>query len=589
MTTRSATLPQAVDDVIDLVDGYIADVLSGDRIVGKYERLCVERHVRDIAAVEAGERTDWAFDLPRAERFLEFALRYVRYPKGPKIGERLRICERTAWIAFVFVSIFAWQRWHPDRERWVRRFSVVYMSVARGQAKTMWAAILGLYMLAWAGVGAAEVYSFATKRAQAKICWDMANKIRKMDPYLRKTIRAVPSTATMHTGEDDLFAARSRDRDDGDGDAPCCSLGDELHQHPNRIAWDAQESALVKHDEPLMFGTTTAGAKCTGLWWDLDHDGQRCLEQAIVDDQTFYFIARMDEGDDWEDETVWQKANPSLGVVVNTEIIRNAVKKAKNNPALLNSLKRKHLNVPATGTTAWLAVEKWEACALPPDEYATMLASVEGKPCQAALDVSCTRDFTAAAACWEVPGGYLLKQRLWIPEATVPERVIEDKVPVDAWVDAGWVHTTPGASVDQDALKMWLVNLRERHPIPRVARDPYESHQLSNELTQLGFTVFSHRQGDVSMSGPMKALELLIIKGAADPVESPRIFHDGSPAMRWMFLNVSVATSATGLIKPDKAKSADRIDGIVAAIMAVGQAVAAEDAPSPAFWSVANG
>ena len=587
MTTHSATKSQAVDDVLDLVDGYIADVLSGSRIVGRLERLAVERHVGDLRAVESGARADWSFDVKAGCRFLEFALRYVRYPKGPKARQRLRICKQTAWVAFVFLSVFAWQRWHPDQERWVRRFSVFYMSVGRGNAKTFWAAIVALYMLGWAGEASSEVYSAATKRDQAKICWHMANKIRKLDPYLRKTIKAIPSTSTMHTDEDDIFTARSRDKDDGDGDAPFCSLVDELHQHKDRGAWDTQESGMSKRTEPLMGGFTTAGSKCSGLWWDLDHDGQRMLEGAIVDDQTFAFIARLDDGDDWEDESVWQKANPSLGVVVDIEKIRNNVKKAKNNPANLNELKRKHFNVPAVGTTAWLPVQKWEDCALPPDEYAAMLASVKGKACFASADISAVSDFTAAALCWEVDGGYLLSQRLWIPKETVSERVIQDKVPVNVWIEQGWVHTTDGEIIDQDAVKMWVVNAAEQHWLDRCAVDPYNSWKLMSELQQLGVTVFQHRQGYVSMSPPMKETQKLILRGAAG--ETPRLYHDGNPAMRWMFLNASVSMDPAGNIKPDKDKSSDRIDGIVAAIMAIGQAVAAEEAPKPAFWSVANG
>lgn len=583
---RSATAPQEVDDALAFIDVYIAGVMDGSRVVGRLERLCVERHLRELEQVAAGQRTDWRFNLDAGCRFLEFALRYVRYPKGPRARQRLQICEQTAWVAFVYLSIFAWQRWHPVHKVWVRRFSVCYMSVGRGNAKTFWAAIVALFMLGWAGEAAAEVYSFATKRQQAKIMWEMADKIRKLDPYLRKTLKSIPSTATLHTPEGDIFTARSRDKDDGDGDAPFLSAGDELHQHKDRQAWDSQESGHGKRLGSLMLGTTTAGARCQGLWWDLDHDGQRCLEGAIVDDQTFYFIARLDEGDDWEDENVWQKANPSLGVVVDTEKIRNNVKKAKNNPAHLNELKRKHFNMPAVGTTAWLAVARWDACAVKPDEYAKMIEAVAGKPCYAAADISAVTDFTAAVLCWEVDGGYLIQQRLWIPEATVPDRVIQDKVPVNLWVEDGWVHTTAGEIIDQDAVKMYILNASERYRLERCAVDPYNSWKLMAEMQQLGLTVFQHRQGYLSMSPPMKETQKLILRASAE--ETPRLYHDGSPAMRWMFMNASVSMDPAGNIKPDKAQSGDRIDGIVAVIMAVGQAVAAEAKPKPRFWSMAN-
>jgi len=328
---------------------------------------------------------------------------------------------------------------------------------------------------------------------------------------------------------------------------------------------------MVKRDDPLMLGLTTAGAKKDGLWWDLDKDGQRTLEGLIEDDSAFYFIARLDEDDAWDDESCWQKPNPNLDVSVDREKLRINCKRAKNNPSYLNEFKRKHLNLPAEGETAWIPIDLWDACTSD-----VRLDQMErGAKCVVAIDVSAIHDFTAATAVFPLSDDrYFAHTRLWIPEGSVIDRVKNDKVPVNVWVDRGFVHTTDGETIDQDCVKQWLLDLRERFDVREVPADPYQAWKLLSELDALGFETVQHRQGFLSMGPAMKETELLI-RGTSDHSETkkPSRIHDGNPAMRWMMGNVSVSMDPAGNIKPNKDKSGDRIDGPVSLIMAVGRVV----------------
>ena len=561
---------QTEDELRGLVEGYIAAVRDGSRVAGKLERLVVDRHVRDLERVDSGLR----FDESRALHVLRFFVDYVRHTKGSDFaGKPYRFTEQSAWIAFVCWCVFGWVVTDDDGvER--RRFRTAYICVARKNGKTMIAAILALYMLAFDGEAGAEVYFAATKRDQAKIGWRQAAQIvrKSKDKEFRRLFKITDYTAHISLpGEDAYAVALGRDGDSHDGLNPHLANVDELHEHKDREQWDVLDSGMGARRQGLMLGITTAGSKRSGLCWDLDHDAERTLTQAIEDDSTFSFIARLDEADDWRDESVWCKANPNLGESVRVESIRDACTKAQNNVAYLGEFKRKRCNLWAESEKAWLPVAKWDACTGEVD-----LAALEGRHCYVGIDISAVHDYTAAIAAFpQDDGNVVVVPRLWIPEATLVEREKIDKVPVTAWVEQGWVQTTPGEVIDQDAVKMWLLNLRERYDVRQVPIDQAQAWKLMSELEDLEFDVVRHGQGIMAMTGPVKETERHILRGARG--ETPCLIHDGNPCMRWMIANTCAKRDAHDNIKLDKEQSSDRIDGVVALVMALGSAVLVEE------------
>ncbi len=562
---------QGAAELRRIVYGYIGDVQSGKRTVGKLERQCVERHLADLERQWDGRKPprdgQIGFDEDAALHVLRFAVTCVCHTKGEWAGQPFRFDRKSAWIAFILWALFGWQRYQREDRAWLRRYRSAYISIARKNGKTMIAAIIAVYMLAFAGEPSAEVYFFATKRDQAKIGWKQARNIVKRSPSrkLRRLIQIVDSRANMNVPEDDsVCEALGRDVDTLDGWNPFLGIGDELHAQKTREGWDVIESGMGSRREPMMVGITTSGSKRQGLCWDLDHDAQRILDPAhpMQDDATFAFIARLDDGDDWADESKWPKANPNLGVSVKRSTLRDACRKAKNNVAYLNEYRRKRCNQWTEADTAWMRFDKWAACGGAigtPEELA-------GEPCWAAIDVSSTEDVTALVLVFPRPDGtFHVLPYFWIPEDTVLERVQSDRVPFNIWVERGLVETTTGAAIDQDAIKQKLLDLRDRFDVREVPMDPYNGWKLATELEQLGFATVQFRQGFLSMSPAMKETERLILK--------EQLVHGGNEVLSWMFSNTSVKTDATANIKPDKERSADRIDGIVAMIMAVGRAV----------------
>lgn len=541
------------------VQKYIVGVLKRRVVVGRLVRLAVERHERDL---EKGAARGLRFNAKRALRALWWISNRLRFSKGRWAGKPF---ELAPWQAFIVWCLFGWERKGSDGA-WRRRFKTGYVSVARKNGKTELAAALGLVALVLIGERetGGEVYSAATKRDQAAICWKAAAAMVKKSPELLKEIGVHESRYNLaHYPSDSKFETVSADSDTLDGLGPHFAIVDELHAHRTSGVWDVLESGTGARSEPMMLAITTAGEKRSGVCWDLETDAIKILEgigeAEGAGDDLFAFIARLDDGDDPFNATVWAKSNPNLGISCLPEKLEIAARVAKRRPSALPEYLRKNQNLWTERSLAWLPMTEWDACAGKVDAEA-----LRGEKCFVALDLSSVADYTAGAAVFPRPdGSYDALFRLWCPEETLVDRATTDRVPVTAWEKQDLIHATPGAVVDQDAVKDWLVNLRERYDVVEVPMDPHNATKLRVELEGLGFVVVDMRQGWVTMSPAIKETERIIRKKL--------LRHGGHPVIRWMFSNVAIKRDARENYSMDKARSGDRIDGISALSMAIGR------------------
>jgi phage terminase large subunit-like protein len=369
-----------------------------------------------------------------------------------------------------------------------------------------------------------------------------------------------------HYDTDSRFETVSSEADTLDGLGPLAAIIDEYHAHPDSSVFDVLETGMGARREPLMLVTTTAGAKRQGACWELETDAVKILEgigeAEGAGDDLFAFIARLDEGDDWGNERLWIKANPNLAVSCHTEKLRTAYRATRRRTGAVNEFLRKHMNLWTEASSVWMGMPQWDGCNGQVD-----LEALRGARCFVGLDISAVADYTAAVAVFPRDDGFMdILPAFWIPAETLVERSHTDRVPVMQWVEQGLVTATAGNVVDQDAVKQWLINLREWADVAEVPTDPHNATKLQTELQQLRFHVVSMRQGWVTMSPAIKQTEIL--------VRNKRIRHGGNPVLRWMFSNVALKRDAHDNMSLHKGRSADRIDGMVALVMAVGRAVA---------------
>ena len=537
-------------------------LLKGERPLSKLERWAVERLLRDF---ETGADRGLIWRENEAVRVCGFFEKGLKHWQGRQFVGKAFIL--SPWQSECIVApLFGWYREEAKGEP-SRRFREVYVEVPRKNGKSVLAAGVGLFAFVADGESGAEVYCVATKRDQAKIVFRDATEMVKASKELSQRIQIYRTGLTCEKWSSS-FQPLSADYNTLDGLKTHCALVDELHRHRDRQLWDVIVTSTGARRQPIIFAITTAGTDQLSVCYVERDYVRRILDPAdpAEDDTILGYVATIDEGDDWADPKSWAKANPNLGVSIEVEYVAKESKKARETPSYQNTFRRYHLDEWTQQETRWLDMGAWDACAGEKIEP----GAFKGKQCWAGLDLSTTIDLTAFVICWALEDGrYALWPEFWIPEYEMAERERRDRVPYRAWVREGWVHATPGNVVDYAFVRARVRELAKEYKIEEVAFDPYNATHLCQELQdEDGLKLTEHRQGYLSMSPPAKEFERLVKQG--------RIWHGGNPVLRWNADCVEITSDPAQNIKPvkpERERSGKRIDGIVAAIMALGRAL----------------
>ncbi|NJN53298.1 MAG: terminase large subunit [Anaerolineae bacterium] len=460
-----------------------------------------------------------------------------------------------------------------ENEDGTRRFRTAYLEVARKNGKTTIAAGAGLFLAFVDGEPGAEVYSAATKRDQARISHRDATEMVKRVPQLKQMVGIYRDNLhEIRSGS--KFEPLASDYNSLDGLNVHGAIADELHAWPGNQLWGVLKTATGSRRQPLMLAITTAGVDQHGVCYGQREYVTRILKGIVEDDAYWGMIYTLDtkhdwpdldEDDDWEDEVNWVKANPLLGVSKKLETMRGDAREATNKPAELNNFLRWHLNVWTQAVTRWINPFYWNQCgAVAVDEEA-----LTGRPCYGGLDLSQMYDITALVLVFppEDEGEpYQAICRFWLPEENMVERVKRDQVPYDVWARLGFLRLTPGNVVDYEFILAEIASLAERFDIREVGYDRWGATLISQKLMELGGEewVVPIGQGFASMSPPMKEMGKLIAGG--------QLAHGNNPVLTWMADNLVAREDPAGNLKPDKEKSREKIDGMVALIMGIDRA-----------------
>lgn len=445
-----------------------------------------------------------------------------------------------------------------------RQYRTAYLEIGRKNGKSRLAAGIALYMLLADGEQGAQVYSAASDRDQASLVFnDAANMVRR-NPKLDKLCKIVDSQKRIimpSTGS--FYRAIPADAPGAHGYNASAIIFDELHAQPNRDLWDVLTTSTGAREQPLVFTITTAGFDRNSICWE-QHEYARKVIDGVVDDPTFFArIWAVGEDEDWADESVWPKANPALGEFRNIDEMRTLARKAKETPALENTFRRLYLSQWTQSETRYIPMNKWAASA-----GVVNRSELRGRECYAGLDLSTTTDVSALVLVFPPADSgdiYRVLPFFWIPEDNMHERIRRDRVPYDVWVRNGFVNATPGNVIDYAYIRHTLNELAGEFFIKEVAFDRWGAAQISQQLMDDGFTMIQFGQGYASMSAPTKELLALVLQ--------ERLHHGDNPVLRWMCDNLVVRMDPAGNVKPDKEKSTEKIDGMVAMIMGLDRAI----------------
>jgi len=534
------------------LNSYVSDVLDGTQLAGRWVRLACERHRRDLVE---GPARGLSFDEPSARKAIGFFSLLIQ-SKGEWAGHPLVL---EPWQQFVIGSLFGWKR--ADG---FRRFRTSYLEVSRKNGKTTMAAGVGLYLLLADGEPGAEVYSVATKRDQARLSHGEATRMAKSSPLIRNEVRVYRDNIHI-VDTASKFEPLGADADTMDGLNVHGGLIDEVHAHKTRTVWDVIETATGSRRQPLLFAITTAGFDRQSLCWQQHEFTQNILEGVMEDDSWFGLIYSVDKEDDWEDESTWIKANPNLGVAKKWDDMRRLASRARAMPSQLNAFKRLHLDIWTQAETKWISLDHWKQGGKAVDPE-----GLRGRICYAGLDLSSNIDVSAFVLVFPpVADGddYQVLSRFWIPDEAMVERSRRDRVPYDVWVRQGYITATPGNVIDYAWILHQIDQDAQAYDIQELAFDRWGATKIQTDLQEAGGEdwLVQFGQGFASMSPPMKELERLILEH--------KLVHGNNPVLTWMANNLVVREDPAGNLKPDKSKSIERIDGIVALVMALDRAL----------------
>ncbi len=527
---------------------YIDAVLTGKETACEYVRKAVARHVSDLET-----SADFVFSEREADKALSFCA-MCRHASGSLGGAKFNLQDNQS---FIIAMLFGWRR----KDNGKRRFTQAYLEMARKAGKSELAAVIQLYTGFFEGEEGAQVYTAATTREQANMVFravkKMARYLKRDSPTLAKKIDILANSVVYHP-TDSFIQKVSADAGTLDGLNPHNATVDEYHAHKDDSVKGVMQTGMGSRDNPLLLIITTAGFDKDAPCFKVERSNAvAVLSGERTQENLFTLIFTLDEGDDWQDEGVWRKANPNLGSTPTVQYLREQVQDAINKGASTRvQVLTKNFNIWTDAPSIWIPEEQINAACRPID-----ISEFAGRDNYMGLDLGAVRDMTALAifcpAKGELPA--LLKVFFFVPEEQVEAR--KKEVPYDQWVSAGRLIATPGNKFDSDFVRKKILDIQAEFGTAKVCFDPWNAYEIAANISEQGVTVTECRPSYANLNEPVRRIESMIIGG--------EIEIDFNPVLLWNFRNVVFDRNADDSVKPNKKRSGEKIDGISATLAAV--------------------
>jgi phage terminase large subunit-like protein len=532
---------------------YVKDVISGKIIASNLVKQACIRHQKDLK----NKDWEWTFDIKKANKAISF-ISLLEHTKGIWALKHEKFLLQP-WQQFIVASTFGW----ISKDTGYRRFTKVYIEVARKNGKTALAAAMLVSQFFLDGEPGTEIYCAATKKDQAKIMWKQMEAFIKKNSDLKRMVKFYPSTSTIIIKELYSFIKPlGADSDTEDGLNPSGAGIDEYHAHKTNEMLEVLKSGMGARSQPLIIITTTAGTNLQGPCYTEERDEAIKVLNNILDGEgSFYFIAELDEDDDWADEKNAIKANPNYGISIYPKFIKDRIKEALSQPRKQSLILTKNFNLWVDAPNTWIDAKSWDAL------YKKFsFDDVIGRKCYVGVDLSQRIDLTTTVFVFpplNETEPALVIPVFYMPKEIVVQKAKQDHVPYDVWAKQGWIELTSGNVVDQDYIELFILDKVRSYNLDllSILYDPWNATTLVSHLQAKDVNMIEFGQGYKSMSPASKAIEIAI--------RSKDIRHNGNPVLSWNISNVEIETDPAGNIKPSKRKikgTTKRIDGVIGLI-----------------------
>lgn len=545
---------------------YAYSVLNGDIPTGQKIKMAVQRF---FLWIETAQTDGYYINHADGMHVIKFFETFLNHTSGGLQGQPFILAP---FQQFTLYNLFGWQNTTSGS----RRIKTVYDKRAKKNGKTAEMSGLSHYCAGFAGQFGAEIFVGATKEDQARICFNQAVDFIESplaNPMLKEIGFYVRQKSIHNKNTQSVMRPLGGDSRTQDGIRSFLSIIDEYHAHVSDGVKENLESSSVMYDSPITYMITTAGVNVASVCKHYEDSVIEVLHGRSKDDSLWIMIHDIDDGDDWEDENVWYKANPLLGQGPNIEALRSEYQKAVNQPSKIPNFKTKHLNMWVDALQIWIPNEIWKRNEI--EEIPMHVFEKYGS--YQALDLSSTIDFTALIILSEPDENDIryLVPYLFCPAETIDKRSSEDKVPYRYWRDAGYIISTPGEVCDYSIIEARAIVATRTYNCKRTELDQWNATSTATNLMAAGLTVSYFSQAISNMSFPTKQFEKLIYEG--------KIKYLYNPVLEWMLSGCVKVEDANANVKIHKGQSnrhGKRVDGIIASIMALGGSLSMKKEPS---------
>ena len=491
------------------------------------------------------------FDDKAADRVVYFIENHIKHIKGELGGKPFKL---EPFQKTIVRDLFGWKY----KESNLRRFRTAYICLPRKNGKSTLISAIALYMLLADNEPSAECYIAAGDRQQAGIIFDVASGMVRADDQLNKNLK-VFKNSIIHEKSNSSFKAISSEASTKFGYNCSCVIMDEFFIQKDSSLWDALTTSVGSRRQPLTIAITTAGYNRESICYKTEEYGRKVFE-GIIKDSSFYYVKYACPLDvDWTSEEALKIANPGLASgIIKMDYLKREQEKAIKMPSAENTMRMLHLNQWMSSASKWLSDAQWMECNKAPIK----LEDYKGMTAYAGLDLASVRDISAFVLIIPEDDRFTVIPYFFAPKDNAFIRSRRDQVDYIGWGKEGLIELTPGDVTDYNYIEKKIKEVAEIVNIKEIAYDRWNSSMLVNSLVEDSLPMHPYGQGFASMSTPTKELEKLVL--------GKQINHGGNKVLRWMCSNLAMKSDPAGNIKMDKSKSSEKIDGMVALVMALG-------------------
>ncbi|MCX8962740.1 terminase large subunit [Erwinia psidii] len=489
----------------------------------------------------------FTFDTETVERFMAFSA-FCPHVKGPLRGQPVKL---EPWQQFSFACLLGFRVKATGR----RKYRSAYIQVPRKNAKSTVAAILALWFLVMEK-GQQDIYTAAVSRDQARIVFDDARQMCLLSAPLKSRL-TIQQHKMIYTKSNSLLKPLAAKAATIEGTNPGLAIVDEYHLHPDNGVYSALELGMGARPEGLLFAITTAGSNTVSACKQHYDYCCRILAGEEINDSLFALIYELDDESEIDSPSLWVKANPNLNISVDGDALADTIQKARGIPSQWVEMLTKRFNIWCQGATPWMGAGAWSACK---SDYGE--EDLQGMACYAGLDLSSTSDISSVCYAFPFEREIRFLARHYLPEAQLNNVANKNRAIYRLWAAAGWLRITPGDCIDYDRIRDDILRDAEIFSIKLVGFDTWNATHLRTQLQGAGLDVEPFPQTYLKFSPVAKSLEVFVNRKV--------IRHNGDPVLAWAIGNVVMESDANANIKPNKKKSANKIDPAIAGLMAFG-------------------